>query len=574
MQPHPHHGNSTAPADKPDILGQQLVAQRVLSAPQLELARKEQKRLGESLGRVLVRLRFTTEERLADAIAGVLHLRRVDLRQCKIDSSLFRDIPRDFAKKYSFLPLTRRGRILEIAMADPFDVVAADTIQQTTGSVLKIHVTTETEILEVLTSSVSSKDAIQRSIEKIIDRAVGDEKKANGKTEAGEASSIVELVDTTVAQGISEGATDIHIEPEENLVRVRYRIDGILHQGFVIPKTLQNAMISRIKVMSDLDISERRIPQDGRFQVNLDTKQVDVRVSLMPSAFGENVVMRLLDKNAALLDLETLGFPDHIKRGLLGALAQPYGIVLVTGPTGSGKSTTLYAALSTINSMEKKVVTVEDPIEYSVPLIRQSQVNNQVGFTFASGLRAILRQDPDIIMVGEIRDLETAQIAIRAGLTGHLVLSTLHTNNAAGAFARLADMGVDTFLINSSLLGVLAQRLVRRLCSKCRYERAATQDDIAFFERYDTKPPETLYAGKGCLHCRETGYRGRMGIYEFYTPDDASRKILNDGGSETELVDYATASGMRFLIHDGLNKAAMGITTLEEIQRVLLTSGH
>ena len=574
MQPHPHHGNSTAPADKPDILGQQLVAQRVLSAPQLELARKEQKRLGESLGRVLVRLRFTTEERLADAIAGVLHLRRVDLRQCKIDSSLFRDIPRDFAKKYSFLPLTRRGRILEIAMADPFDVVAADTIQQTTGSVLKIHVTTETEILEVLSSSVSSKDAIQRSIEKIIDRAVGDEKKANGKTEAGEASSIVELVDTTVAQGISEGATDIHIEPEENLVRVRYRIDGILHQGFVIPKTLQNAMISRIKVMSDLDISERRIPQDGRFQVNLDTKQVDVRVSLMPSAFGENVVMRLLDKNAALLDLETLGFPDHIKRGLLGALAQPYGIVLVTGPTGSGKSTTLYAALSTINSMEKKVVTVEDPIEYSVPLIRQSQVNNQVGFTFASGLRAILRQDPDIIMVGEIRDLETAQIAIRAGLTGHLVLSTLHTNNAAGAFARLADMGVDTFLINSSLLGVLAQRLVRRLCSKCRYERAATQDDIAFFERYDTNPPETLYAGKGCLHCRETGYRGRMGIYEFYTPDDASRKILNDGGSETELVDYATASGMRFLIHDGLNKAAMGITTLEEIQRVLLTSGH
>lgn len=574
MEPHPHHGNTKAPADKPDILGQQLVAQRVLSAPQLELARKEQKRLGESLGRVLVRLRFTTEERLADAIAGVLHLRRVDLRQCKIDSALFRDIPRDFAKKYSFLPLARRGRILEIAMADPFDVVAADTIQQTTGSVLKIHVTTETEILEVLSSSVSSKDAIQRSIEKIIDRAVGDEKKAGGKTEAGEASSIVELVDTTVAQGISEGATDIHIEPEENLVRVRFRIDGILHQGFVIPKALQNAMISRIKVMSDLDISERRVPQDGRFQVNLDTKQVDVRVSLMPSAFGENVVMRLLDKNAALLDLEALGFPDSIKRDLLGALAQPYGIVLVTGPTGSGKSTTLYAALSTINSMEKKVVTVEDPIEYSVPLIRQSQVNTQVGFTFASGLRAILRQDPDIIMVGEIRDLETAQIAIRAGLTGHLVLSTLHTNNAAGAFSRLADMGVDTFLINSSLLGVLAQRLVRKLCSKCRFERPATQDDRAFFERYDTKPPETLYAGKGCLHCRETGYRGRMGIYEFYSPNDETRKILNDGGGETDLVEYATANGMRFLIHDGLSKAAMGITTLEEIQRVLLTSGH
>lgn len=554
------------------MLGHFLVKRRVLSAPQLELARKEQKRLGESLGKVLVRLRFTTEERLADAISEVLNLRRVNLSDVRVDSALFRDIPRDFAKKYLFLPLARKGRILEIAMADPFDVVAADIIRQTTGSTLKILVATESEIAGVLNSSVGSKDAIQRSIEKIIDRAMGESSQPGSADDIAAGSAIIGLVDTTMQQGITEGATDIHIEPEENLVRVRFRIDGLLHQGFVIPKELQNAMISRIKVLSDLDISERRIPQDGRFRVDMDTKQVDVRVSLMPSAHGENIVMRLLDKNAALLDLSALGFPDSIRKGLLDVLSCPYGIVLVTGPTGSGKSTTLYAALSSINSMEKKVVTVEDPIEYSVPLIRQSQVNTQVGFTFASGLRAILRQDPDIIMVGEIRDLETAQIAIRAGLTGHLVLSTLHTNNAAGAFSRLNDMGVDTFLINSSLLGVLAQRLVRRLCMKCRIEREATSDEIAFFNTYGAPVPQNLYEPAGCVHCRDTGYRGRLGLYELYLPTEESRQILHDGGGEKGLLDHARKTGMKFMIHDGLSKASLGITTVEELQRVLLAS--
>ena len=562
---------STSTDDR-DVLGRFLVERRILSAPQLELARKEQKRLGESLGRVLIRLRFSTEERLADAIAEVLHLQRVDLSATGFDLSLVGDdVPREFARKYGFVPIARRGEILDIAMADPFDVVAADVIQQATGCVLKIRVATESEITSALSSSMGAKDAAQNRVEKVIDRALG-ENKDQRAAEEDVGSAIVELVDMTVAQGVQEGATDIHIEPEENLVRVRYRIDGMLHQGFVIPKQLQNAMISRVKVLSDLDISERRIPQDGRFQVKLEGKEADVRVSLMPSAHGENIVMRLLDKNAALLDLTTLGFPDGIRKSLLSLLSAPYGIVLVTGPTGSGKSTTLYAALSTVNSMEKKVVTVEDPIEYQVPLIRQSQVNAQVGFTFASGLRAILRQDPDIIMVGEIRDLETAQISIRAGLTGHLVLSTLHTNTAAGAFSRLADMGVDIFLINSSLLGVLAQRLVRRLCSKCQTTRDATEAERDFFRHYGEEPPEQLAHGTGCHHCRTSGYRGRMGLYELYVPNDDSRKILQDGGGEAGLTDYAVARGMRFMIHDGLQKVRLGVTTIEELQRVLLTS--
>ncbi len=570
----PQSGTSRPAQGRPDTLGQYLVSQQILTAPQLELALREQKRLGESLGSALVRLRFTSEERLADAMAGVLGLRRVELKDTKIDATLFRDIPREFARKHCFIPIERRGRVLEIAMSDPFDVVGADTIQETTGSILKIHVATESEIREILNAAVSSKDNTQRKIEKIIDRALGEESSASNTEEGSFGAAIIELVDTTVSMGAAEGATDIHIEPEESLLRVRYRIDGILHQGFVCPSKLQNAFISRVKVLSDLDISERRLPQDGRFQVDLETKQVDIRVSIMPSAFGENIVMRLLDKNAALLDLTSLGFPDDIKKNILDLLDCPYGIFLVTGPTGSGKSTTLYASLSSVNSMEKKVVTVEDPIEYQMPLIRQSQVNAQVGFTFASGLRAILRQDPDILMVGEIRDLETAQIAIRAGLTGHLVLSTLHTNTAAGAFSRLGDMGVDTFLINSSLLGVLAQRLVRRLCVKCRQEKTPDGDDIAFFARYGMPKPELLYEGRGCIHCRETGYKGRMGIYEIFMPTPESRKILQTGGGENELLECATNAGMKFMIHDGLNKATLGVTTVEELQRVLLTHGH
>jgi len=557
-----------------ESLGQQLVARRILSAPQLELAMKEQRRLGEPLERVLVRLRFTTEERLADVMAEQLNLSRVTARELRIDSSLFRDIPRDLAQKYSFLPIERRGRVLEIAMSNPFDVVAADMIQQTTGCVLKIRVATESEITEVLNSSVSSKDALQDQVEKVIDRALGEERASGQKAKEGDfGSAIIELVDTLVRQGATEGATDIHIEPEETVVRVRLRIDGILHQAFVVPKQLQSAMISRVKVLSDCDISERRIPQDGRFQVDLDTKQVDVRVSLMPSAHGENVVMRLLDKNAALLDLETMGFPEAIRTKLVELLRCPYGIVLVTGPTGSGKSTTLYAALANVDSMSKKVVTVEDPIEYQMPFIRQSQIHPQVGFTFASGLRAILRQDPDIIMVGEIRDLETAQISIRAGLTGHLVLSTLHTNTSAGAFSRLADMGVETFLINSSLLGVLAQRLVRRLCVKCRREREATREERAFYESFEVEPPETLYEGKGCMNCRDTGYRGRMGLYELYVPNEETRQILHEGGGEKGLLEYARRVKMPFMIHDGLQKARFGMSTVEELQRVLLTTG-
>jgi type IV pilus assembly protein PilB len=558
------------PPTRREALGTKLVEMGLITTAQLDLAVREQARMREPLPRVLKNLRFANEGDIATATASILNLRRITLDGAKVPDAIFAALPRDYLLKAAVTPVRLQGNTLEIAMADPFDVETADLIQQKTGRSIRIGVATEGEIHAFLTRQFGVREAISGAIEERINRAVEvTQSGASRADEEGSEAPIVELVDVILLQGIHEGATDIHVEPEEKLVRVRYRIDGILQPGCICPKELQSALLSRLKIMANMDISERRIPQDGRIQYTHDGGVVDMRASSLPSHFGENVVLRLLQKSAGFFDLSGLGFPPEMMKFLERIIGCPYGIFLVTGPTGSGKSTTLYSSLSLVNSMEKKVVTIEDPIEYQIPLVRQCQVNPQVGFTFAAGLRSILRQDPDVIMVGEIRDLETAQIAIRAGLTGHLVLSTLHTNTAIGSFPRLVDMGVEPFLLTSSILGVLAQRLVRRICVKCRVEVGpASREELDFARTSLSSPEAMLYRGTGCASCRGTGYKGRLGIYELYMATEDEKELILKRSPESVLRTSARSRGQRFLVDDGVAKAEKGITTLSEVMRV------
>ncbi|MCX5713046.1 MAG: GspE/PulE family protein, partial [Candidatus Omnitrophica bacterium] len=382
---------------------------------------------------------------------------------------------------------------------------------------------------------------------------------------AAEEAPVIKLVNLIIMQAVKDKASDIHVEPGEEKVLIRFRIDGILHEIQQIPKHLQSALASRVKVMAKMDISEIRNPQDGRIQLKMESKSLDLRVSTFPTMHGENIVMRILDKSSVILGLKELGFAKNDLAEFDKIVRHPNGIVLVTGPTGSGKTTTLYAALSAINSIEKNIITIEDPVEYEIPLIRQTQVNPRAGLTFANGLRSILRQDPDIIMVGEIRDKETADIAIQASLTGHLVLSTLHTNDAASSLTRLIDMGIEPFLIASSVIGILAQRLVRVICPKCK-EKYMPSDEIIKDLGLDQKIE--LFRGKGCMHCRNTGFTGRIGIFELLTVTEEIKNMVTSKRSANEIKKKALEQGMRVLRDDGMEKVKSGITTAEEVLRV------
>ena len=380
------------------------------------------------------------------------------------------------------------------------------------------------------------------------------------------------MANMVLTQGITEGASDVHINPEEKMVRVRFRVDGVLRDSLKLPKNLQDALISRIKILSNLDIAEHRIPQDGQMQVKLkDGRRIEIRVSTLPSAFGENVVMRILDKSAALLQVENLGYEEDIRQSVYDLLSSAYGIILLTGPTGSGKTTTLYAALNRLNTVEKNIITLEDPIEYRLEMIRQSQVNVKAGMTFAKGLRAILRQDPDIVMVGEIRDSETGNIAIQAALTGHLVLSTLHTNDAAGAVTRLAEMDIEPFLISSAVLGVLGQRLVRKICPECKEEvkkKIEIPDHVMQALGIEDSRDIKIYHGRGCRKCRESGYKGRMSIVEVLKITEPIRELIFRGASTDEVRNAAITGGMRTMMTDGWIKVLKGVTTIDEVMRV------
>ena len=544
-------------------LGERLIKAGVISEEQLELALKEQKRTGEFLGELLQHLGFVTEEAISSVLADQAGVSQIDLANYLIDAEVLNLVPEDFARKYKLIPLSLEDNRLTIAMANSFDVFALDEVQKMTHTYVDALSATESEVLNAIEQHYAMKGETSNLLEEIIHLA---ESGSISEEDLAKQSPIIRLVDQLIIQGVKDGATDIHFEPEEKTLRVRYRIDGILQSGPSIPKGLQAPTIARIKIMSDLNISENRLPQDGKIRFYIGKKRVDLRVSTFPTVFGENVVLRILDKSRLILGLHKLGFTVENLNKFKKLLINTNGIILVTGPTGSGKTTTLYSALSYINNMEKNIITLEDPVEYELPLICQSQINPKAGLTFATGLRSILRQDPDIILVGEIRDSETAEMAIRSALTGHLVFSTLHTNDSAGSIPRLLDMGMEPFLISSSLIGVMAQRLIRLICRNCK-EPVEPEEEI--LEQLNIeRDGHRFFRGKGCKECNHTGYKGRFALFEILFISPAIKKLINERAESNLIQKTACEEGMTTLFQDALHRAFQGETTLEEVLRV------
>ncbi len=520
---------------------------------------------GEPLEDTILKGGYLKEEVLFPLIAEFFGLKWVDLEKLQnFNGELYRELPEELKTKGDFVPLYKKDNKVLVAIADPFEVELIDEIRENTDWKLYLVLASRKKIRNLKEKLEKEKKSIKEELTEIKAESIDEKSLEDLANEA----PIIKLVNLIIMQAISEGASDIHIEPYEKEAIVRYRVDGVLREVARYPKEQYPAIVSRIKIMADLDIAERRIPQDGRIGIRVMEREYDLRVATIPLIHGEGVVMRILDKGGILVELTDLGFLPDTLEAFYRQIKKPYGIILVTGPTGSGKTTTLYAALSAIKSVETKIITVEDPVEYQLDGIAQIQVNPQVGLTFAAGLRSILRLDPDIIMVGEIRDLETAEIAIRSALTGHLVFSTLHTNDATSAITRLQDMGIPSYLISSSVNAVLAQRLVRKICEFCKEEIPVTENAKALLEEAGIKGVEKVYVGRGCDECNGTGYSGRTAIHELYeiTPED--RKLINQQVPAEVLRESAKKRGMRLLREDGIIKMIKGITTAEEVIRV------
>lgn len=547
-----------------------LLSKGLVTQEQIEKAKEEMKKTGLTIEKTLERLGYITEDDIVNTVAESMKVLYIDLKDYLIDPEVIKLIPEDLARKHKIVPLFKIEDTLTIAMANPRDIMAIDEVRlKSKIPAIEPVLSTEKAIqnaIEQYYGVTGNLDDIIKSIDKIKLPAMTTEAQVKTLAKVAEEAPVIKLVNLIIMQAIKDKASDIHIEPEENALRIRFRIDGILHEVSTPPKNLQSVIASRIKILANIDIAETRKPQDGRIQLKMENRALDLRVSTFPTIHGENIVLRLLDKSSIVLGLQDLGFSEHDLKNFDRLIRSPYGIILVTGPTGSGKTTTLYSALSTINSMEKNIITVEDPVEYELPLIRQTQVNPKAGLTFATGLRSILRQDPDIVMVGEIRDRETADIAIQASLTGHLVFSTLHTNDASSALTRLIDMGIEPFLISSSVIGILAQRLIRVICKDCRQKYAPSDDVLR--QLGVKKEGMTFYKGNGCTSCKNTGYVGRSGIFEFLHISEDIKKLVVSKASADEIGKKALAEGMRTLREDGLDKVKRGITTIEEILRV------
>ncbi len=549
-------------------LGQRLIEAGFIDETKLQTAMREQQRTKEHLGSILIRLGFVNEEAVAAALASQARVKFIDLGQYPPQPEATQLVQENFARKHRVVPISFVGNVLVVAMADPLDVLTLDHLRRMAKCPVEVAGATESEVGKALDRAYGAgggwNEVVEQSLVHVEGRKGGD---PVAESEMAQEPPIIRLIDSLIVRAVQEGATDIHIEPEEKLVRNRFRVDGILRHGPPLPKELQGAITARIKVMANMDIAENRLPQDGRISFNYGAREVDLRVSTFPTTQGENVVLRILDRSKLLLGLEQLGFaPDQLtilKRQLMA----PNGIILVSGPTGSGKTTTLYSALTYLNSEERNIMTVEDPVEYEIPGIRQSQVNVKAGLTFAGAIRSILRQDPDIIMVGEMRDQETVDIAVRSALTGHLVFSTLHTNDSAGAIPRLVDMGAAPFLVSSALILVAAQRLVRVICTNCKEDAAP---DPVLIRRLGLQAKEgdlKVFQGKGCDKCGRTGYRGRLGIFELLTVTPEIVPLILDRADAGAIRRAARAQGMRTMVEDGIRKAIRGITTLEEVAR-------
>ncbi|MCC6579206.1 MAG: type II/IV secretion system protein [Phycisphaeraceae bacterium] len=556
-------------------LGQLLLSRGTINAEQLQRALDEQRRGSNQklLGEVLIEMRFCNDEQITEALAEGYGVPFARVSPRIADPRVIASLPKEFLEKHQVLPLFLVEGILTVAVSEPANVFLLEEIERLSGHSVQVVAATVRDIKATLQVYLPSDKVfvIDDIIEEVkpeeftlIEQPVQD--LANLEQAAGD-SPIVKLVNYIVYNAVKEGASDIHLEPGDGSVRVRYRIDGRLAERLRPPHQMHAAVASRIKIMAGLDISERRLPQDGGIHVLMDKRPIDLRVSTMPGKHGEKVVIRVIDNDRAGVNLEKLGFGYDTLKQFRKLIGLPNGIVLVTGPTGSGKSTTLYACLSEINRDDINICTVEDPIEYAVGGINQFQVNEKAGFTFANALRALLRQDPDILMVGEIRDAETARIATQAALTGHLVFSTLHTNDAPGAVTRLFNVGIEPYLVGASLAGVLAQRLVRKLCQNCREAYDPPPNERRQFEKLGGEV-DKLYRAKGCPRCRNLGFSGRVGIYELLVPDDRAIDAISRGAPLNEIRDIARELGMKPLRLDGMEKVRAGVTTLEEVYRV------
>jgi len=557
-------------------IGAILLSENLITEEQLQKAIEIQKKEGGRLGSILVKLGYVDEVKIAEFLSQQYGVPFVDLKSKQIDSKILSLIPKDLCKKYMVVPFDRAGNTLHVAIVDPSNAYALEDLRFITGYTIKPYVAVESTISQILeaesTTDLAMGSIIEESFEledlefeEISDKEVS----IDALKKEVEDTPIVKLVNYILHEAIKRGASDIHVEPYEKDFRVRLRVDGVLYDLIKPPRNIKDAVISRLKILAELDIAEKRLPQDGRIKLRLPNKTVDMRVSTLPVLFGEKVVLRLLDKSNLQLDLEKLGFePTSLERFIKG-IESPYGMVLVTGPTGSGKSTTLYSALSRLNKVDVNIMTAEDPVEYNLFGINQVQIKDEIGLNFAAALRSFLRQDPDIIMVGEIRDYETAEIAIKAALTGHLVLSTLHTNDAPSTINRLLNMGIEPFLVASSTVVILAQRLARRICSKCSEKvRIPAEALLSVGFRKDEIDSFVPMKGKGCDACGGTGYKGRLALYEVMTVSEGIRELILRGANANELKRAAVEEGMITLRRSGLEKIKKGITTLEEVVRV------
>lgn len=545
-------------------LGEVLIDSGLVSIDQLNLALAEQKRTGGFLGDILSDLGFVTPNEISKLLADESSTEHVDLENLLIDIETLNKIPFAFAKQHNVLAIEHNETHLKVALSDTFDVVTIDKLEKLTRLHIEVVAATRQSIQEAITQQYTQ----AADLKGLIDEAVKALTSEVEEAEAGQAAALVRLVDQIIIDGNRKRTTDIHIEPEKTSIRVRYRIDGILYQECLLPVSLKSSIEARIKVMAGLDVTEHRIPQDGRIEFHIGQKRIDIRVSTLPTQYGQSVVMRIFDKQTTILDLNKLGLRGADFEKFKGIIDKPNGIILVTGPTGSGKTTTLYAALTAMNSTDHSIFTLEDPIEYDLNNIRQVQVKPDVGLSFSEGLRSLLRQDPDKILVGEIRDEETAQLAVRASLTGHLVLSTLHTNSAVGAIPRLINMGIEPYLLSSSLLLVVAQRLVRRLCVHCSTEDPEAESIIKGLKR--TIPANSTFKKAiGCEKCGNLGYKGRIAVYELLQISEDMQKALKPGITESEIIDICHVSGQTFMVDDGINKASQGLTSLNEVKRLV-----
>ncbi len=598
-------------------LGQMLVTSGVIKEEQLKEALTLQKKAGGRLGTNLIKLGYITEDNLATFLSKQYGVPLINLADYKMDPSVLKLIPAEMAKKHLLMPVARVGATLTVAMADPSNVFAIDDIKFMTGYNVEVVVASESVLLNAISScyggrgggmvaskpqpetkqamkleakdyTLSDSDFAEQDVsfdegptidvdefDKVVGDALDDiehvaeEDFIGGKGEVEE--PIVKLVSGILINAIKIGASDIHIEPYENSLRVRYRIDGVLALAMNLPLRIKDSVTSRLKIMSKLDIAERRLPQDGRIKLRLGKKkEVDFRVSILPCLFGEKTVMRILDKASLQVDLTKLGFEEEALQKFMEALGKPYGMILVTGPTGSGKTTTLYSALNYLNKPDINIMTAEDPIEYNFLGINQVQMKEEIGLTFASALRAFLRQSPDIILVGEIRDFETAEIAVKASLTGHLVLSTLHTNDAPSSISRLLNMGIEPFLVSSSVILIMAQRLARKICPQCQKEEEKIPEPTLIGLGVKESDVKTFkcYRGKGCTLCNNSGYKGRIALYEIMVITDEIRKLVLEGASTDEIKKAAIRGGMKSLRMSGLTKVKESVTTIEEVLRV------